>query len=46
MPAGRCTRTEVDDRASFVTSADYAVDGRSSEMRPEAAEPEVPKLAE
>lgn len=34
------------DRASFVTGADYAVDGGYSAMGPEQAEPAIPKLAE
>jgi len=34
------------DEASFVTGADYAVDGGYSAMGPEQAEPAIPKLAE
>jgi len=34
------------DDASFVTGADYAVDGGYSAMGPEQAEPAIPKLAE
>ena len=34
------------DRASFVTGADWAVDGGYSAMGPEQAEPAIPKLAE
>jgi NAD(P)-dependent dehydrogenase (short-subunit alcohol dehydrogenase family) len=34
------------DDASFVTGADYAVDGGYSAMGPERAEPAIPKLAE
>ena len=34
------------DRASFVTGADYAVDGGYSALGPERAEPAIPKLAE
>jgi NAD(P)-dependent dehydrogenase (short-subunit alcohol dehydrogenase family) len=34
------------DNASFVTGADYAVDGGYSAMGPEQAEPAIPKLAE
>jgi NAD(P)-dependent dehydrogenase (short-subunit alcohol dehydrogenase family) len=34
------------DNASFVTGADYAVDGGYSAMGPERAEPAIPKLAE
>ena len=34
------------DDASFVTGADYAVDGGYSAMGPEQAEPTIPKLAE
>jgi NAD(P)-dependent dehydrogenase (short-subunit alcohol dehydrogenase family) len=33
------------DNASFVTGADYAVDGGYSAMGPEQAEPAIPKLA-
>jgi NAD(P)-dependent dehydrogenase (short-subunit alcohol dehydrogenase family) len=34
------------DNASFVTGADYAVDGGYSAMGPEQAEPAIPKLTE
>ena len=34
------------DNASFVTGADYAVDGGYSAMGPERAEPAIPRLAE
>ena len=34
------------DKASFVTGADWAVDGGYSAMGPEQAEPAIPKLAE
>jgi len=34
------------DRASFVTGADWAVDGGYSAMGPEQAEPAIPKLSE
>jgi NAD(P)-dependent dehydrogenase (short-subunit alcohol dehydrogenase family) len=34
------------DNASFVTGADYAVDGGYSAIGPERAEPAIPKLAE
>ena len=34
------------DDASFVTGADYAVDGGYSAMGPEQAEPAIPKLME
>jgi len=34
------------DRASFVTGADWAVDGGYSAIGPERAEPAIPKLAE
>ena len=34
------------DRASFVTGADWAVDGGYSAMGPEQAEPAIPKLME
>jgi NAD(P)-dependent dehydrogenase (short-subunit alcohol dehydrogenase family) len=34
------------DEASFVTGADWAVDGGYSAMGPEQAEPAIPKLAE
>src|SRR5436305_251792 len=34
------------DNASFVTGADYAVDGGYSAMGPEQAEPAIPKLME
>jgi NAD(P)-dependent dehydrogenase (short-subunit alcohol dehydrogenase family) len=34
------------DRASFVTGADWAVDGGYSAMGPEQAEPAIPKLVE
>jgi NAD(P)-dependent dehydrogenase (short-subunit alcohol dehydrogenase family) len=34
------------DRASFVTGADWAVDGGYSAMGPERSEPAIPKLAE
>jgi NAD(P)-dependent dehydrogenase (short-subunit alcohol dehydrogenase family) len=34
------------DEASFVTGADYAVDGGYAAMGPEQAEPAIPKLAE
>ena len=34
------------DEASFVTGADWAVDGGYSAMGPEQAEPSIPKLAE
>ena len=34
------------DNSSFVTSADYAVDGGYSAMGPEQAEPAIPKLME
>ena len=34
------------DNASFVTGADYAVDGGYSAMGPERAEPAIPKLAD
>ena len=34
------------DNASFVTGADYAVDGGYSTMGPEQAEPAIPKLTE
>jgi NAD(P)-dependent dehydrogenase (short-subunit alcohol dehydrogenase family) len=34
------------DQASFVTGADWAVDGGYSAMGPEQAEPSIPKLAE
>jgi NAD(P)-dependent dehydrogenase (short-subunit alcohol dehydrogenase family) len=34
------------DEASFVTGADYAVDGGYSAMGPEQAEPAIPKLAD
>ena len=34
------------DDASFVTGADWAVDGGYSAMGPEQAEPAIPKLAE
>ena len=34
------------DDASFVTGADYAVDGGYSAMGPEQAVPAIPKLAE
>ncbi len=34
------------ENASFVTGADYAVDGGYSAMGPEQAEPAIPKLAE
>jgi NAD(P)-dependent dehydrogenase (short-subunit alcohol dehydrogenase family) len=34
------------DKASFVTGADWAVDGGYSAMGPEQAEPAIPKLSE
>jgi len=34
------------DEASFVTGADWAVDGGYSAMGPEQAEPAIPKLAD
>jgi NAD(P)-dependent dehydrogenase (short-subunit alcohol dehydrogenase family) len=34
------------DKASFVTGADWAVDGGYSAMGPEQAEPAIPKLQE
>lgn len=36
----------LSDLASFVTGADYAVDGGYSAMGPEQAEPAIPRLAE
>ena len=36
----------LSDNASFVTGADYAVDGGYSAMGPEQAEPAIPKLME
>jgi hypothetical protein len=34
------------ENASFVTGADYAVDGGYSALGPEQAEPAIPKLAQ
>jgi NAD(P)-dependent dehydrogenase (short-subunit alcohol dehydrogenase family) len=34
------------ERASFITGADWAVDGGYSAMGPEQAVPAIPKLAE
>ncbi len=36
----------LSDNASFVTGADYAVDGGYSAMGPEQAVPAIPRLAE
>ncbi|MEY0813856.1 SDR family oxidoreductase [Klebsiella pneumoniae] len=36
----------LSDLASFVTGADYAVDGGYSTMGPEQAKPAIPRLAE
>jgi NAD(P)-dependent dehydrogenase (short-subunit alcohol dehydrogenase family) len=42
----RVVRFLCTDEASFVTGADWAVDGGYSAMGPEQAEPAIPKLSE
>jgi len=55
IPLGRLGKPEevanvvvflAGDKASFVTGADWAVDGGYSSMGPEQAEPAIPKLSE